>query len=168
MGEHITSYAIEDNIGLVKWKSKQWADRQPLLTYDEIFSYASESYIKAERKADKTLPSKAVIAYIVKSMDRAISSAIKREGKANKSSYIKPAYTDSVEEFTTDEDIHIRDSIQKIFAILDEEESEIIERYFLKGETLASLSKEKNVNQMAMTRKVQAIKEKIIENVRLE
>lgn len=161
------SYKIEDNLGLIKWKSKQWADKQPLLSYDDIFSFACESYIKAERKADKTLPKKAVISYLCKSMDRAIAHAVKREGRANQYKYIDTG-NDIYEDFLTDEELYIRDCVEKIFEFLNDEEAEIIHRYFVKGETLVSLAKERGCNQMAMTRLVANIKEKILSNVILE
>lgn len=162
-----SDYKIENNIGLIKWKSKQWADKQPLLTYDDIFSYACESYIKAERKADKTLPKKAVISYLCKSMDRAISHAIKKEGKLNQYKYID-INIDTYEDFHSDEDIHIKETVAKIFSFLNDEEADILKRHYLQGETLVSIAKEKKCNQMAMTRRLSAIREKILENVILE
>ena len=164
----MNKYDIEENLGLVKWKSKQWADKQPLLSYEEIFSVAAESYIKAIKKADISLPKKAVISYLCKSMDRAIAHAIKREGKMNQYKYIVNLEHDTYEDFLTDEEMYIKESVEKIFAFLDEDEAQILKRYYLQNETLVSLAKERGVNQMAMTRKVAAIKDKILNNVVLE
>ena len=156
-----------DNGRLVTWRAREWQKKQSFLKFEELEAIGYLALVKAEKNYNPESGVK-FSTYATICINNLIHKAVTKESTQSKlkAKLTKELENDMLlkeEKQFLDKEIKA-DTIAEIMENLTIEEKELVNLYYIEGQTLKIIAEIKNTNGVNIYRQLEKIKKKLYEN----